>query len=348
MSVLLGPVILDLNGVELENEEREILNHPQVGGVILFARNYLNPEQLTDLCNDIRAVRKKPLFIMVDQEGGSVQRFKNAGFTPIPSMGLIGRLYEQYPERGLQLAEDCGWLIASELLATGVDFSLTPILDINKGLNSVIGDRAFGSQPEIVIALAKKLIAGLTKAGMKAVGKHFPGHGSVNLDSHYALPIDERPLTLIEKEDLLPFAELIKAGLDGIMPAHIIFSAVDSRPASASPYWLKNILREKLNFKGLIFSDDLSMKASDFFGDYIDRAEATLQAGCDYILICNNRSGVIQILDNLNKNYFIPVEKVQSFQGKCSTLWQTLQASHERKRIHNDIQNLLSLQEESL
>lgn len=294
-----GPIILDLVGTELNQEEQEILQHPLVGGVILFTRNYQDPEQLRELCRAIRASRPTPLLITVDHEGGRVQRFKQ-GFTVLPSMGEVGKQYREDPIAGLKAAENCGRTMASELLAAGIDLSFAPVLDLDKDICPAIGDRAFSDTSEGVSILATAVMRGMQSAGMAAVGKHFPGHGSVNLDSHVAIPIDTRSLSTILAEDIQPFATLIQAGIPAIMPAHIIFPAVDDKPVGFSKVWLQDVLRKQLQFKGVIISDDLNMQGASFAGDYASRAQCALEAGCDMILICNNRAGAIQILDGVS------------------------------------------------
>lgn len=326
-----GPVILDLMGKELSAEEVEILKHPLVGGVILFTRNYENHHQITQLCQDIRKLKQSPILITVDHEGGRVQRFRN-DFTLLPAMGRLGTQYDSHPEQAVKSAEYCGWLMASELLAVGIDLSFAPVLDINKGLNTVIGDRAFHQDPQIVILLAKAFIRGMNNAGMAATCKHFPGHGSVNLDSHLAMPIDRRDFKTIAAEDMLPFAEFIQLNINALMAAHIVFPAIDDKPVTFSSRWLKEILRQQLKFSGIVFSDDLNMKGADIMGNYADRAQAALEAGCDFILICNNRSGAIEILDNLTEKFFLPVEKLQSLQGKFSKTFESLLLSEQWKK----------------
>jgi beta-N-acetylhexosaminidase len=332
----IGPVMLDLAGTVISQEEQEILQHPLVGGVILFSRNYETPEQLALLCHAIRAVRSTPLLIAVDQEGGRVQRFKH-GFTLLPSMGMIGKWYEQNKNQAILFAQSCGWLMASELLSVGLDFSFAPVLDLNKVANPAIGDRAFHCEPEIVIQLAKAWIEGMHKAGMAATGKHFPGHGAVTVDSHVSLPIDTRSMPEIQQDDLRTFEALIPTHLDAIMPAHIVFSEIDDKPVGFSSYWLRNVLRQHYGFKGVIFSDDLNMHGAACGGDYNDRANAALLAGCDMVLICNNRVGALSILDNLSEKYLMPnyvFKKMQvkssmvSFQAlKKSIVWQEAQLS---------------------
>lgn len=289
-------LIVDISGFELNAEDKEILEHPLVGGIILFSRNYETVSQLKSLCKSIRKLR--PLLISVDQEGGRVQRFQK-DFTRLPPMGDIGKLFEKTPEKASQWARQSGECMARELLEVGVQLSFAPVLDLNKELNTVIGDRSFHADPFIVTELAKAWMQGMHKAGMKAIGKHFPGHGSVTLDSHFTMPIDERDLAKITQNDLIPFIELIRAGINGIMPAHILFPKIDTKPVGFSKIWLREILRKQLKFTGLIFSDDLNMKGATGAGSYADRAHSALEAGCDKVLLCNNRSGVIEILDQL-------------------------------------------------
>lgn len=295
----IGPLMLDLEGLELTLEERDILRHPAVGGVILFARNYRNPELLERLTADIHSVRDPHLLVAVDQEGGRVQRFQE-GFTRLPPAEKFGALYRDNPKRARQLCEQAGWLMAAELLAAGVDFSFAPVLDVDTGISQVIGDRAFGSRATQVADLAGAWMRGTHAAGMAAVGKHFPGHGGVRADSHLEMPVDSRPLAELEMDDLVPFERLIAAGLEALMPAHVLYSRVDARPAGFSPIWLKDILRRRLGFQGVVFSDDLSMGAAQIAGGYPERARAALEAGCDMVLACNNRAGAVQVLDALN------------------------------------------------
>lgn len=335
MSQKIGPVILDLIGTEMTQEEHEIVQHPAVGGVILFTRNYETPEQLRLLCKSIRNARQAPLLIAVDQEGGRVQRFKK-GFTRLPSMGAIGAWYEHNKEDALAFAEACAWLMASELLAVGIDISFAPVLDLNKIVNPVIGDRAFHRNPHNVMALAKAWINGMHRVGMAATGKHFPGHGSVNVDSHVSLPIDERAMHDIKQDDLRPFEALIPTHLDAMMPAHIIFPAVDDKPVGFSSYWLQTILRETLNFKGMIFSDDLNMHGAAFAGDYVDRANAALLAGCDMVLICNNRQGTINIIEQLPERY-INDYLFKTMQGKCDITLPALQKNPQWQKAHAEV-----------
>lgn len=299
----LGPVVLDLLGLTLTAEEETLLQHPAVGGVILFSRNIQDYAQLASLVRSIRAVREE-LLICVDQEGGRVQRCKD-GFTRLPPMQVFDQLYTADAEDALALARDCGWLLAAEVLAIGIDFSFTPVLDVDDEFCSVIGDRAFSADPERVTQLGGAFIAGAREAGMAVTGKHFPGHGSVRGDSHLELPVDSRPLEDIEARDLQPFAALGDQ-LDAVMPAHIVFPAVDAELAVGfSPRWLRTILREQLDYQGVIFSDDLTMAGAVQMGTYPQRAEAALLAGCDVVLVCNNRAGAESVLAELSEDLYL-------------------------------------------
>src|SRR5215510_5989412 len=279
----------DVVGLELAADERELLEHPLLGGVVLFARNYAAPEQLRALCGAIHEVRNPPLLVAVDHEGGRVQRFRD-GFTRLPAMRSLGRVYDRNPALAVNLAAAVGVVLAAELAAHDVDF----------GSSSVIGDRAFHSDADAVAKLAEALVAGMSRVGMGAVGKHFPGHGYVRADSHHEVPIDERSLEAIAATDLAPYRALI-GQLGGVMPAHVIYPRVDSRPAGFSPVWLKEILRDRLGFSGIVFSDDLSMEGASVAGGIVDRARAALGAGCDMILVCNAREATLRLLDGLGE-----------------------------------------------
>lgn len=294
----LGPVMIDLLGPELLPEERELLRHPLVGGVILFSRNYVSPEQVERLTAEIHALREPHLLVAVDQEGGRVQRFRD-GFTRLPPVSLLGALYDADRKRALRVAETTGWLMASELRAVGVDLSFAPVLDVDCGVSTVIGDRAFHRDPEVVAALARAYMRGMNRAGMAATGKHFPGHGRVCADSHLALPVDERLYEDVYLTDIVPFERMIHYGLPAVMMAHIVYPRIDPNPAGFSAFWLKEVLRGRLGFQGAVFSDDLSMEGAAGVGDCAARAHAALHAGCDMVLVCNNREGAIQVLDGL-------------------------------------------------
>ncbi len=294
----IGPVMLDVAGTVLTAEDEARLRHPLVGGVILFARNYASPRQLADLTASIRALRSPALLIAVDHEGGRVQRFRE-GFTRVPAMRELGKIWDEHPKRARHLALQAGYVLAAELRACGVDFSFTPVLDVDFGSSSVIGDRAFHSEPQAISELAHSLLQGLKQGGMHAVGKHFPGHGFVRADSHLEIPVDERSYTDIELCDLIPFRQMVNFGLTAVMPAHVIYPRVDKLPAGFSSVWLKRILRGELGFEGCIFSDDLSMEGATVAGGIVQRAEAALQAGCDVVLVCNKPASVDELLAGL-------------------------------------------------
>ncbi|MDQ8036054.1 MAG: beta-N-acetylhexosaminidase [Pedobacter sp.] len=324
MQMALGALMLDLEGLALTDDEKTLITHPHVGGIILFARNFQNVEQVTALVASIRAIRKE-LIIAVDQEGGRVQRFRE-GFVKLPPMKTFGDLYATQPDEARQRSYQCGWLMASEVLAVGVDISFAPILDVDCGLSRVIGDRSFHSDPQIAIKLLREFIRGMHDAGMAATGKHFPGHGSVEADSHVAMPVDTRSWAEIEALDLLPFAALARE-LQGIMPAHVIYSRVDDKPAGFSPFWLQDILRQRLGFDGVIFSDDLSMEGAGAAGSYADRVNAALDAGCDMVLVCNHRAGALEALQALESRGQVPEQRrFAALQGRFHHSWDSLHA----------------------
>ena len=291
----IAPLMLDLEGIELSAEEKELLQHPLTGGVIFFSKNYESTEQLSALVNAVRNVSKHPLLLCVDHEGGRVQRFRSE-FTELPAIANICET-----DNSEKNAFAHGWLMAAEVRAMGIDFSFAPVLDINFGVSEVIGDRSFNRDPRIISHLATEYIKGMREAGMASTGKHFPGHGAVVEDSHNAIPVDKRSKEEIWQNDILPFAELIKEGLDAVMPAHVIYSELDDKPAGFSSYWLQQVLRKELNFEGVIFSDDLSMEGAAGMGGFTERAEAAMQAGCDMILVCHNRQGAIEVIDHASR-----------------------------------------------
>lgn len=294
----IGALMLDLEGTELTPEECELLQHPLVGGVIFFSRNYESIRQISDLVKQVRLHANSEVLIAVDHEGGRVQRFRDS-FTQLPAIGDLGVEYDQDSQAAKQRAERLGWLMAAELRAVDIDFSFAPVLDLNYGVSEIIGDRSFHRQPQAVIDLATAYIKGMKQAGMASTGKHFPGHGYVVADSHVDVPVDERSLTEILKEDAETFKQLFVQGLDAVMPAHVIYNKVDELPAGFSTLWLQDILRQQMNFDGVIFSDDLKMEGATVVGSFTERAEAAVHAGCDMILVCNDRTGAIEVVDNL-------------------------------------------------
>jgi len=285
---LLGPVMLDIVGPRLTDEDQKRLLNPLVGGVILFARHFENREQLSKLTRQIHRLRKPRLLIAVDHEGGRVQRFKTDGFTQLPSMAKLGRLWMRDPMRAMAVATGLGLVMASELRACGVDLSFAPVLDLDYGVSQVIGDRSFHRDPRVVAMLARAVAQGMSTSGMAACGKHFPGHGAVVADSHHAIPVDPRTLTRILREDAAPYFWLGDSVIQAVMPAHVIYPKVDDKPAGFSSRWIRDILREKLSYDGVVFSDDLTMEGASVAGDIVARAEAALEAGCDMVLVCNH------------------------------------------------------------
>ena len=296
--LLPGPVVVDVLGPTLTDEDRSRIRHPAAGAVILFARNYENPEQLAALTADIERQREPALPVCVDHEGGRVQRFKE-GFTAIPPMRTLGKQWDRDRAKARELATSIGYVIASELGAHGVDFSFAPVLDLDYGGSSVIGDRALHFDPTAVGALGACLVKGLAQGGVGAVGKHFPGHGYAEADSHVAVPRDDRSFKEILRKDIVPYRAVIEAGLAGVMPAHVIYPQVDPQPAGYSSHWLQEVLRKQLGFQGIIFSDDLSMEGAAVAGGPPERARAAIAAGCDMVLLCNNPGGLDQLLQSL-------------------------------------------------
>ncbi|MCK5718108.1 MAG: beta-N-acetylhexosaminidase [Thiomargarita sp.] len=336
-----GPLMIDIEGCTLSHEDRDILQHPLVGGVILFTRNYESIEQLTRLTTDIHALRQPSLLIAVDHEGGRVQRFRQH-FVHLPPCAKLGELYDSHSQQALTLSEQMGWLMGAELRSVGIDFSFAPILDLGGGLSTVIGDRAFHAKPEVVAELARAMMVGMHQAGMIAVGKHFPGHGTVAADSHIDVPVDERHFVDLQFKDLLPFERMIHYGLSAIMPAHVIYPQIDTQPAVFSEHWLQGILRQKLNFQGVIFSDDLSMAGAAVMGDALARMRQALQAGCDMVLVCNHREDVIYILDHFGK-YNLPRSQarlirlhrraVPNWDNLQDTDWDNLHATEKWSQV---------------
>jgi beta-N-acetylhexosaminidase len=308
--------MLDVEGLALTAADRERLRDPLVGGVILFGRNFGELAQLRELVAEIRSIRSPQLLVAVDQEGGRVQRFR-AGFYRLPPLHWLGHQYDLDNDRGRRLAQTCGWLMAAEVLDAGVDFSFAPVVDLDYGTSEVIGDRSFHRDPEVVAELASAYILGMHKAGMIAVAKHFPGHGYVVADSHLDLPVDPRTRSELY-DDLQPYGRLIRQGVNGIMVAHVRYPQVDGDVASLSPYWLRTVLRAELGFGGVIFTDDLSMKALVSEGDMPERTRRALAAGADMALICNDPAAADATLDAL-KAYGDPVGQPVS-QARLITL----------------------------
>lgn len=323
-----GPVILDLNGLELEQAEHELLLHPQCGGVILFARNYDNIEQVKHLTAAIKDCRQD-LVIYVDQEGGRVQRMQE-GFLRLPPLAELGKLYDRDASAACKQAQHLGWLMAVECLSVGIDVSFAPVLDLDYLNSKVIGDRALHSDSKIVGLLAERYVQGMHQAGMAAVGKHYPGHGYVAADSHTEIPVDYREYEDIAGADLLPFKHMIEQGIDGLMPAHVIYEQCDPDPAGFSVFWIQQLLRMMLGFDGTVFSDDLTMEGASCAGEaMIDRARAALGAGCDVVLVCNNQDAAQTTLDGLDR-YTMPLESQQRHQrmkSRKNHQWQELHQS---------------------
>ena len=329
-----GPLMIDLEGFKITAQEREWLLHPAVGGVILFTRNYQDKDQLRSLISAIHDIKKPKLLIAVDQEGGRVQRFRD-GFTAFPPMRTLGDVYDKDPHRGLLLSELLACQLATELRHVGIDFTFAPILDLDTGQSSVIGDRAFHGDIDAVSALASKFMLGLRKGGMESVGKHFPGHGTVTADSHFECPVDHRYENDLQLADLIPFQRLVDHGIAGMMSAHVVYEHVDKNPASFSSYWLTRVLREQIGFEGVIFSDDLSMQGAHVIGDIRERLQAALDAGSDMVLICNNPNDIPAALDQLD-GYNNPSSQLRlaRFHGKTPEL-----LSLEQQHLLNEFIN---------
>ncbi|MFI9655169.1 beta-N-acetylhexosaminidase [Guyparkeria sp. GHLCS8-2] len=294
----LGPLMIDLAGPEITPADRRRLQHPSTGGVILFARHFESRAQLAELIAEIRALRRPHLLIAVDQEGGRVQRFKGDGFVALPAMGRLGDLFDEDRQAGLEAARSLGWLMAVQLREVGVDLSFAPVLDLDRGISGVIGDRAFDARPEAVIALVIAWTGGMQDAGMAAVGKHYPGHGAVAADSHIAYPVDPRSLASIEKTDLRPFRAMADRLIPGLMVSHVVYPEVDARPAGFSPIWVREMLRQQWGYEGAVFSDDLTMAAASAVGEIEERVEQCLAAGVDMALICNHP----ELVDRVQKS----------------------------------------------
>lgn len=337
-----GPVVVDVAGTRLTKHEKRRLRHPLVGGVILFSRNFESREQLCELTRRIHEARDEPLLIAVDHEGGRVQRFRDDGFTVLPPMQALGRAWDQDPLGAMRMATDAGYVLAVELRACGVDFSFAPVLDLDYGVSKVIGTRAFHRDPRVVAMLARAVAQGLALAGMGACGKHFPGHGFVSADSHLDIPVDPRTLERIMTDDAAPYGWLGDHVLPAVMPAHVIYPKVDPHPAGFSRRWIQDILRDRLRYDGVVFSDDLTMEGATVAGDILARAQAALGAGCDMVLVCNRPDMADDLLERLR---FTPTpESVARIRRLAPTRpapdWDTLQADgryQHARRIQSQI-----------
>ena len=320
----LGPLMIDLKGTSLSKQEQAWLQEPIVGGVILFSRNFLDLEQLRYLVNEIHDIRDPALLVAVDQEGGRVQRFREP-FTVLPPMASLGRFYDKDASQALEVSHLFGWMMASELRAIGVDISFAPVVDIDRGLAKVIGDRALHREAEVVSKLALRIAAGMQRAGMCVVAKHFPSHAGVVVDSHEQLPIDHRPLDGLS-DDLAPYQHLIKAGIEGVMLGHVQFPEVDALPASCSSYWIKEHLKTQMGFGGVVISDDIAMAGAAGSGSFGQRAEAVLNAGSDVVLLCNSPEKISGVIDYL-VDYKGDCEIMASLRGRDCSSWSALRAS---------------------
>ncbi len=333
---MIGALMLDIAGTELTQEDIQLLQAPQVGGMILFSRNIESPPQVRALTDHMRRIRPD-ILIAVDQEGGRVQRLKQ-GFSLLPAMGRLGDLYNTQPRQAVALAEQCGWLMAIEVLAVGIDFSFAPVLDLND-VSDVIGDRSFAQNIQDIVPLASAFMQGMKRAGMANTGKHFPGHGSVKADSHVAAPVDSRSFEDIYAKDMQTFIQLMPQ-LDALMPAHVIYDQIDSNPAGFSPYWIQTILRQKLKFDGVLFSDDLTMQAACVVGGADARIQAALKAGCDMGLVCNDRSAACTALEGINDLALPNQERLERMRGKIPQLQLStiLELGDEWKKVRDTVE----------
>ena len=331
--------MLDIEGTQLTPADRALLRHRSVGGVIIFSRNFDTPEQLRALSEEIRALRSPELLLAVDQEGGRVQRLRN-GLTDLPPMRLLGRGYAEDRSRALASARKTGWLLGAEVAAVGLDFSFAPVLDLDWGVSEIIGDRAFHRDANIVAELGLQLMRGLRDAGTAAIAKHFPGHGAVVADSHLELPTDRRDIGDIA-EDVRPFERLIRDGLPGIMTAHVVYERCDATAATFSRWWLTDYLRTQLNYGGAIFSDDLSMRATRQFGTLPETARQALGAGCDMVLVCNDRRGAERVAEALGDWRYPPsMARLASLRGKSAGPLADLQAGRQWQEVRAEIGEL--------
>ena len=332
--------MIDLHGPTIRKDEENILVNKHIGGVILFARNIISRNQVQDLCKEIVNLNPK-ILIAVDQEGGKVQRLKN-GYTNLPSMQELAYLAREKNNKNFSFATDVGWLMAAEVIASGIDISFAPVLDIDSSRSSIIGSRSLGDNPENVIPIARAFIKGMNQAGMKAVGKHFPGHGGIYSDSHKTFSEDLRSLSEIKNHDLLPFDDL-KYELGGMMTAHIAYSNIDKDIATFSKFWLQDILRNKLGFSGTIFSDDLSMKGSDYVGSIEAKVDKALESGCDMVLVCNDRPAALKAINFLEKEKISQSHKVTKLKVSKSISWLDLEKDARRRDIVDKLNTIEKL-----
>lgn len=341
-AVLRGPLMVDVAGCTLTEEEKKRLRHPLVGAVILFARNFESREQLVDLTRKIHKLRSPRLLIAVDHEGGRVQRFRTDGFTVLPSMRKLGEVWMQDPLVAMRMATDVGFVLGAELRACGVDLSFTPVLDLDYGVSKVIGDRSFHRDPRVVAMLARALSQGLSQAGMSSCGKHFPGHGAVAADSHHEIPRDPRSLTRILQEDAAPYEWLGDQVIASVMPAHVIYPKVDSKPAGFSEKWIQDILRTKLAYDGVVFSDDLTMEGASVAGDILARALAALGAGCDMALVCNRPDLADDLLGRLTvKPNAVSAARLERLMPQTpAPKWKALQATLSYQQALKSVREL--------
>lgn len=329
-----GRLMIDIEGTSLSYADIELINNNQVGGLILFERNFHSKDQIFDLCSEIKGI-KRNILISVDQEGGRVQRFKS-GFTKLPSMQALSDYAAS--NSNINIFKEVGWLMAAELIAVGIDISFAPVLDVDRNTSSIIGNRSFSDIPSNVSSIAKEFISGMNEAGMQATGKHFPGHGGIFEDSHLLQPQDKRSLDELIKHDLIPFMDL-KDDIGGIMCAHILFPEVDALSAGFSPFWIKEILRNRIGFKGVVFSDDLTMKGAGEYS-YAERVNLSLSAGCDMVLICNSKDGVTEAITHMEQNNIGGSNVVPSMLSHSKILWEDLKNSDRRSKIREDLANI--------
>ena len=329
-----GRLMIDIEGTSLSYADIELINNNQVGGLILFERNFHSKDQIFDLCSEIKGI-KRNILISVDQEGGRVQRFKS-GFTKLPSMQALSDYAAS--NSNTNIFKEVGWLMAAELIAVGIDISFAPVLDVDRNTSSIIGNRSFSDIPSNVSSIAKEFISGMNEAGMQATGKHFPGHGGIFEDSHLLQPQGKRSLDELIKHDLIPFMDL-KDDIGGIMCAHILFPEVDALSAGFSPFWIKEILRNRIGFKGVVFSDDLTMKGAGEYS-YAERVNLSLSAGCDMVLICNSRDGVTEAITHMEQNNIGGSNIVPSMLSHSKILWEDLKNSDRRSKIREDLANI--------